>query len=167
MYNRLCGFRKNGGYGMKEYFFCILVSSVIGSVCSMLGSGGFEKYIKYIASLVCLLIILIPFRKTDIKEIINDEKFQWEIQNDNSPSDLDNLSQSMTEKRLKEYINEIVFNKFGINPAGVNININWTEDEAIIQEISVKLSKSNIKDSDDIKAHLEKSLGGEVEIIEE
>ncbi len=152
---------------MKEYFFCILVASVIGSVCSILGSGGFEKYIKYIASLVCLLIILIPFRKTDINEIINNDSIQLEIQNQNSQADLDNLSQAMTEKRLKEYINEIVFNKFGINPLDINININWTENEGIIEEISVKLSKNNMKYSDDIKAHLEKNLGGEVEIIEE
>ncbi len=152
---------------MKEYFFCILASSVIGSVCSILGGGGFEKYIKYIASLVCLLIILIPFRETDINEIINNDSIQWESQNENKQADLDNLSQAMTEKKLKEYINEIVFIKFGIKPSDINININWTEDEGIIQEISVKLSKNNMKHSDDIKAHLEKNLGGEVEIVEE
>lgn len=152
---------------MKEYFFCILVASVIGSVCSILGGNRFEKYIKYIASLICLLIILIPFRKTDINEIIDNDNIQWEIQNQNNQADLNNLSQAMTEKRLKEYINEIVFNKFGINPSDINININWTEDECIIQEITVKLSKNNMKYSDDIKAHLEKNLGGEVEIIEE
>lgn len=150
---------------MNGYFYTLLVTSVCGAVCALLASGGYEKYIKYIASLICVLVMISPFRNIDIKDITDNASGGFSLP-ETSQSQLYKTSAEMTEERAETYINEIVFNKFGIKPLSTDIKIDWGKEEPIIENISVFLSKGDFSKSNEIKAYLYEVLGGEVDVIE-
>lgn len=156
----------NRSGGMSSYFYTLIITSVCGAICAMLAWGGFEKYIKYIASLVCICLIIAPFRDIDLsqaKDLITEEVSSVTPE---LPNGLYPLAAEITEQRAEEYISEIVFTKFGIKTVSADIKIDWESEEAIIESITVTLSKKDMKYSAEASAYLETVLGGEVTIIE-
>lgn len=150
---------------MRGYFYSLLVASVCTSVCSMAVSGGFEKYIKYIASLICVAVMVSPIRQMDLSELT--DRAEAEL----SAFDTDNelfykTAGDMTEERSEEYINQIVFDRFGIKPLCSHIEIDWGEEEPLIENIKVCLSPEDFGKSTEVESYLFNILGGEVEIVE-
>ncbi len=149
---------------MSGYFYMLILTSVCGSVCAMLASGGFEKYIKYIVALICTILILVPFRDFDLKEIGNTFS---DISGESHTSEgLYPLATEITENRAEEYISQIVFSEFGITPLYTHIKIDWEQHEPIIESISIAVGSGDISRSEEIKKYLKDILGGEVEIVE-
>ncbi len=150
---------------MKGYFYTLIITSVVGSVCAMLANGGFEKYIKYIAALICALMILSPLKNpdVDIESIINEDILP---ESETYENGLLSMSAEMTEQKTEEYISETVFSEFGIKPLYSIINIDWDADEPTVQSIKTALSSEDIRHSEDVGKYLRELLGGEVEIIE-
>lgn len=152
---------------MSGYFYTLLVASVCGSVCMMLAWGGFEKYIKYIASLVCVALLISPLREIDISSFIS-ESFEYSgDESDSSMRDIYAVSEQMTEQNAEKYICDIVFAKFGINAVSADIKIEWGKTEAVIKNIDLVLNENDMNEADNIKKYLFSVLGGEVRIIEE
>lgn len=150
---------------MKGYFLTLIITSVVGSVCAMLASGGFEKYIKYIAALICALMILSPLKSAsgDIDGLINESIIP---KTENYENGLYSLSIEITEQKTEEYISETVFSEFGIKPLYSIININWEAEEPTVESIKTVLSPTDYPRADDVGDFLKEILGGEVEIIE-
>ena len=73
MYHRDGGVYKGGCEYLNGYFYTLLVASVCGAICSMIAWGGFEKYIKYISSLVCVCLMILPLREIDLREALDSE----------------------------------------------------------------------------------------------
>lgn len=165
MHNRNGNLYKSGGVGIKGYFYALLVTSVCSSVCAIAVSGGFEKYIKYIASLICVAVMVSPFRNIDVSEITEKAKAEFTF-SEASETLLYETAGEITEERAKVYINDIVFNKFGIKPLSANIEIDWGKEEPIIESITLTLSSADFPRKDEVKGYLYTALGGEVEIIE-
>ncbi len=149
---------------MNGYFYILLVTSVCGGICSLMAWGGFEKYIKYIASLICVLAMLMPFRSISLSEIDADKYIPQS--EDSQPNLLNKTAEDITEKNANKYISEIVFNKFGINPASVIIKIDWDREDPVIQNITVILNSADMQRAENIKSYLVSALGGEVNLIE-
>ena len=150
---------------MKGYFYALILTSVIGSVCAMLTSGGFEKYIKYIAALICALVILSPLKsiKTEIGDNLAENLLPESVEYENG---LYSMSAEITEQKTEEYISETVFSEFGIKPLYSIININWDVEEPTVESIKTALSKEDISRADEVENYLTTLFGGEVEIIE-
>ncbi len=152
---------------MSGYFYTLLVASVCGAVCMMLAWGGFEKYIKYIASLICVALLISPLREIDISSAISDSLDYSQAETDSSMTDLYAISEQMTEQTAEKYIRDIVFSEFGINAVSADIKIEWGETEAVITDIDLVLTKNDMNRADGIKKYLFSVLGGEVRVIEE
>ena len=150
---------------MNGYFYTLLTVSVCGVLCTVLVKGGFEKYIKYIAALICAVVIITPLSGIDLSSLTDAANEISEFI-PSQPNDLYSLSGNMTEERAEEYISELVFNKFGIKPIYSDINIDWEPETAVIQKITVALSEEDIHIADEAGEYLFEALGGEVEIIE-
>lgn len=150
---------------MRGYFYTLLITSVCGALCAILASGGFERYIKYIASLVCVAVMIAPLRNLNMSQELDKIQTEMAFPEENSESLLYKTAAEMTETNAEEYICEIVFNEFGIKPIGCNIKIDWEQEEAIIENITLTLNKTET-DSAKIKDYLKTLLGGEVDIIE-
>ncbi len=149
---------------MSGYFYMLIITSVCGSVCTLLASGGFEKYIKYIVALICTVLMLSPFRDMELTEI--EDSFSDISDSFDQSEGLYPLAAEMTEARTEEYISQMVFSEFGIYPLYTNIKIDWEQPEPIIENIIIAVGSENMSFSEDIKKYLKDILGGEVEIIE-
>ncbi len=165
MYYSYGGFYKGRCEYVSNYFYILLLTSVCGAVCAVLAHGGYEKYIKYIASLICVLIMISPLRNIDISDILN--VAEENISVPQIESQLYQNTLALTENSAESYISQIVFDKFGIKPSYVNIEIVWDKEEPVIQNITLALSGDGIKHKESINEYLFHVLGGEVEIIEE
>ncbi len=165
MHNRNGDLYKGGGVGIGGYFYVLLVTSLCSSVCAIAVSGGFEKYIKYIASLICVAVMVSPFRDIDISEITEKAKAEFAISQDTEDL-FYKTSGEITEERIETYIKDIVFNKFGIKPLSTHIEIDWGKEEPIIESITLTFSSADYPKSTEIQNYLYAVLGGEVEIIE-
>ncbi len=152
---------------MSGYFYTLLVASVCGAVCMMLAWGGFEKYIKYIASLICVALLISPLREIDISSVVSDSLDYSQAETDSSMTDLYAISEQMTEQTAEKYIRDIVFSEFGINAVSADIKIEWGKTEAVITDIDLVLTKNDMNMADGIKKYLFSVLGGEVRVIEE
>lgn len=150
---------------MNGFFYTLLVTSVCGAVCTMLSGVGFEKYIKYIASLVCICVMLSPLKEIDVSSLF-DMETNFEIENTQESEGLYPLATEITEENAESYINEIVFSEFGIKPKATDIKIDWDSNEPIIENITVVFQKEDMHCKDSAEDYLKNVLGGEVKIIE-
>lgn len=166
MYHRNRRVCKIGGVGIGGYFYTLLVASVCGAVCAMLAWGGFEKYIKYIASLVCIVLLVSPFRSIDISQMMEGAEEDTAASDSVSADGLYSLASEMTEERAEEYISGLVFSEFGINAVYTDIKIDWGSDDPIIESISVALDGSDMAYAAEAEEYLVRVLGGEVKIVE-
>lgn len=149
---------------MNGYFHTLLVASVCGAMCVSLACGGFEKYIKYICSLICICLIILPFREIDPQKIKGFGEISFS--EPEPESGLYGISSQLAEERAEGYINEIVFSQFGIKPESSDIKIDWTQTEPVIENITVFLSHDDMKKAEETEKYLCGVLGGKVNVIE-
>ena len=132
----------------------------------MLAWGGFEKYIKYIASLVCVVLLISPLRSIDMS-FISDAEYGVSSESTEEVSDIYAMTAALTEQSAEKYISDLVFSEFGIKAVTADIKIEWSKNEAVIESIVLVLSKGDMNRSDDVKKYLFSVLGGEVSVVEE
>lgn len=132
----------------------------------MLAWGGFEKYIKYIASLVCVVLLISPLRSIDMS-FISDAEYGVSSESTEEASDIYAMTAALTEQSAEKYISDLVFSEFGIKAVTADIKIEWSKNEAVIESIVLVLSKGDMNRSDDVKKYLFSVLGGEVTVVEE
>ncbi len=151
---------------MKGYFYTLLITAVCGAICVMLTWGGFEKYIRYIASLICVALIITPFRDIDVSDFGKSVTNDMSNEISEKTSELYLLASDMTEKRAEDYISQIVFSQFGINTVYTDIKIDWDKEEPIIESIHVALKQEDMNNAESAKDYLMGVLGGEVTVVE-
>ena len=151
---------------MKGYFYTLLITSVVGALCTVFTLSPFEKYIRYIASLVCVALIILPFREIDVSELKDDIFDGVSDEISEKTTDINILASDMAEKRAEEYISQIVFQRFGINTVDTDIKIDWEKEEPTINSIEVILKREDMHNAHSAKEYLADVLGGEVTVIE-
>lgn len=140
----------------------LLFASVCGAVCALLAGAGFEKYVKYIASLVCVCMMLAPLKKIALKDLDASEYGAVSEISVEAPL----IAEQMAEENAEAYICEIVLSKFGIKEVSANIVIDWIEPNAVIKEITVAVPKEEGGRIGEIRDYLINALGGEVNVVE-
>lgn len=165
MYNRRGGIYKNGGDGIGSYFLTLLTASVCGAVCTLLAWGGFEKYVKYISSLICIVLLISPLKSISIPDFSKEAEKAIPDTEAALPS-LYSLSSTAAEKNAEEYLKSIIFEKFGINAVYADIRIDWDKQEPTIEQIVIALEKSDMHFAEATKAHLSQTLGNGVTVVE-
>ncbi|MBR4279084.1 MAG: hypothetical protein IKT34_02800 [Clostridia bacterium] len=146
---------------MGSFFYTLLIASVLGSVCTVIAWGGFERYMKYIVSLICALLLLSPLRSINIDKLTSQLP---EISLENS-SEFGETLETLSEKEAERYISELVFSEFGIKAVYTDIKIDWESDPAVIESVSVALSEADFENASKIKKGLAEMLGGEVNVV--
>lgn len=142
----------------------LLFASVCGAVCALLAGAGFEKYVKYIAALVCVFMMIAP-----LKGIVLDEyglSGIGELSVGEISVDAPLIAEQMAEENAEAYICEIVFGKFGIKEVSANIVIDWSGPDAVIREITVAVPAEENGIIGEIRDYLVQTLGGEVNVVE-
>ena len=106
---------------MRDFFLTLCAASVTGGIASLISkSNVYERYVRFIAALACVLIILAPF--TSLKKV---DAAQVESEIALAVSEAEAQAESaVTETAVEsaeKYISECVFTKFGINVIEVSI----------------------------------------------
>ncbi|MBR6562899.1 MAG: hypothetical protein IKK70_03060 [Clostridia bacterium] len=148
---------------MNGFFYTLLVTSVIGAVCTVMAWGGFEKYVRYIASLVCILLLLSPFRKidetalADLRDGLTDSAI--------SVGESELTIETLAEQKTEDCISELVFSEFGIKAVYTDIKIDWEEDSPVVESITVALNEYDMERAFLVRERLCRALGGEVTVV--
>jgi len=150
---------------MKNYFLVLLIASVLGGVFTVLASGSnFDKYVKYIASLICVVIIIAPLKSFISAPFEIPEAYESNIQTETSSSEVDEVIASETITELDVYIKDIIFSEFGINTPSTNIKIDWKEDCIIITGVTVFLEKRDKAFREKVEKYLAETVGKGVSV---
>lgn len=154
---------------MKAYFLTLLIASVLGGILAVLSSGsGFEKYIKYIASLVCVVIIISPLKSFISAPFTMPEPDLKTVVSQKNENKADMVLASITKKELESYIKDILFQEFGIKIPLTDIKIDWADDCFVITQVVVYLNAGDKNRQNEVREFLadkiDKSVS--VEILE-
>ncbi|MDL2287092.1 stage III sporulation protein AF [Eubacteriales bacterium OttesenSCG-928-G02] len=141
---------------MKSYFLGLFIASIICGIVSVIASGSSsEKYVKYICSLVCVVMVISPFVDMKISEIDFD---YTATEVSGQYISVQKVSQ-MSENMLINYINEILLNDYGINAADVRINIDSGENFITLTSVVVYLSEENEEFLTSVQSKLSAVIG--------
>lgn len=144
---------------MKDYFITLLTASVLGGIISILVSGSnYEKYIKYIAGLVCVVIIIAPLKSFLSSPFTLPEEYTSKAESAVSVTGADDVIASLTISELDTYIKDILFNEFGIKVPSTDIKIDWADDCMVINEITVYIDNTDGKYLNDVKEYLAETI---------
>ena len=146
---------------MTGYFYALLATSVCGTLCIMLCGGGFEKYIKYIAALISVSVMILPLRHINKSDFAIDSNLQSTL----DKNMLEKTAEEIAAEKTESYISQEVLAKFGINPTDISISIDWEREDPTVTSITVYIPKNSEK-ATKIQGYLTTLLGGEVKVIE-
>lgn len=140
---------------MKDYFVTLLTASVLGGIIAILVSGSsYEKYIKYIAGLVCVVIIIAPLKSFLSAPFTLPDEYKSVSETTVSVTGADEVIASLTVSELDTYIKDILFHEFGIKVPFTDIKIDWADDCMVINEITVYIDSKDGKYLSDVKEYL-------------
>ncbi len=146
---------------MRDYFYCILVASVLSAVCTSLVSGGLEKYVKYICSLICAVAVIMPITAFFGGEADLNLDYSIEV----SEYSAGEYIFGESEKKACEYIKRIVYEKFGITVRDISIEIYSEDEAAVVGGITVTLEEGDGEYAGEVSDFLLETLGGPVEVV--
>ncbi|HAN21096.1 MAG: hypothetical protein A2Y15_04955 [Clostridiales bacterium GWF2_36_10] len=155
---------------MKSYFLTLLIASVLGGIIAILVSGSnFEKYIKYIAGLVCVVIILAPLKSFISAPFSLPDEYKDAAESTVSTDEANEVIAFLTISELDTYIKGILFKKFGINVPSTDIKIDWADNCLVINEITVFLDNEDGKYQTEVQKYLAEMIDESVlvEILDE
>ncbi len=151
---------------LQGYFSAVLTASVLGALCVGFVGKPFEKYIKYLASLICILLILAPLRKIDVSSLFRGEAEQTEVSLPNAKP-LQELAGQQAEQEICSQIAASLSGATGIFPTQVRIDIDWTEEEPVIRSVTLCLSEKDSERADEAKTWAESAFGVPITVLTE
>ena len=157
---------------MRDYFMSLIIAAIIGTVLSSLDGEAFEKYMKYIVALVCIMILLLPLKAVvnltlNIEEYTNTESIP-------SVSGSEGYIVQRSKQRIESAVAEAVQRQFGVQTNRVQANIrindvseNGYKKDIVVDSIDVWIKKSEEMRLIEIKSYLSSMLGVEINIFSE
>ena len=137
---------------MREFFLAVFFASVTGALAvSFAGGSVYEKYIKYVVSLLFGIVIISPFAS------VRDMDFTPQAQSAVSASTNDEtIIKQQTEKELLAYFDALLSNEMGINVLDIGIEMDMKDGEMVIGEITVYVDPDK---TDEVQLFLSDEFG--------
>lgn len=149
---------------LQNYISTIFAASVLGAVCCAVAGSAFEKYVRYLASLICILLIIHPFKELSLPS------WNESVSADVSAADgntLDALASSLAEEEICRAIASALSAETGITAAEVRIDIDWAEEQPLIYAVELTLPPEEADRAEEAAAWIEQSYGVPGRITEE
>ena len=144
---------------MESFFISLITASVIGALSSSLVCKTYEKYIKYIAALICTAIVISPLSGviSKIENLISDTESTSEHSENQTAQQANLLIANKTEETAEEYVSNLVFSDLGIRTRSMDIEIESKGTEFSIK--SVTATTAGEAEIESLKTYLQKLFG--------
>ena len=147
---------------MREYFLCIASAALISALCGALASGtGLEKHVKFVCSLVCTAAVALPLVSAITSHGVELPETAYAAFAEPAYG---GYFEETAYENVKEYILSLTFAKTGITALDIGIEINRNGAETLVGGLTVYISKADSGRADELKAALERELGGNVDV---
>lgn len=151
---------------MRDFFLTLLITSLIGGIICALSDTKFEKPIKYLVSLICIVLILSPISsvfsggdsfEVSLPEVSVDEEF------------IGDWIMTETENMLKKSVSEAVFSKFGFYPKKIELSLTSREGEngsvTVVEKVSIYILAENSAHKEELCRYLDALLYTNSEVL--
>ena len=127
---------------MRAFFLSVLLASLAGALSvSLAGGSAYEKYIKYIVSLLLILVLIAPF--ASLKTI----DYEFEAQETlSAAADGGAVYEQQIHEELLRYFDALLQNDLGINARDVRIDIGIQDGEAV-GDITVYVDEADLTEA--------------------
>ena len=156
---------------MRDYFMSMIIAAIIGTVLSSLAGGTFEKYMKYIVALICIMILLLPL-KAVVNLTLNNIGELTNIESAPTVSGSEGYIVERSKIRIEEAVAEAVQRQYGLQIQSSEAHIRITDEsngkrDIIVDYIDVIIKKSDALRAAEIKSYLFGLLGVDINIHNE
>lgn len=141
-----------------SYFSMLLTASVLGAICSAFVGSAFEKYLRYLAALICVLLVLSPFRSFDASGLLPSGTSGEEVFLPEGKT-LAERAGEQAESEICAWIAQSLSAETGITAEDVRIDIDWTENEPVIRAVRLILPPEEAYRAEEAAAWVEKTYG--------
>lgn len=145
-------------YPLQGYFSMLLTASVLGALCAAFAGSAFEKYLRYLAALICILLVLAPFRSFDASGLLRTDFSGAEVSLPEGKT-LTELAGAHAESEVCAWIAQSLSAQTGITAAEVRIDIDWTENEPVIRAVCLVLPPEEANRAEEAAAWVMDSYG--------
>ena len=128
---------------MRTFFLSVFLASRAGALSvAFAGGGAYEKYIKYIVSLLLILLLISPF--ASLKSI----DYELEAQETLSIAANDGaVYEQQIHEELLLYFDALLQNDLGINARDIRIDIGIQDGEAVVGDITVYVDEDDLTEA--------------------
>ena len=128
---------------MRTFFLSVFLASLAGALSvAFAGGGAYEKYIKYIVSLLLILLLITPF--ASLKSI----DYELEAQETLSIAANDGaVYEQQIHEELLLYFDALLQNDLGINARDIRIDIGIQDGEAVVGDITVYVDEDDLTEA--------------------
>ena len=123
---------------LGHYVSVIFTASVLGAVCAVLAGSAFEPYIRYLAALACILLIVHPFRSFSFDVPEQEASVQESAPQADS---LQTLAGELAKEEICRVIKDALYVQTGITASAVCIDMEWTEQDALVTAVHLTLAQ--------------------------
>ncbi len=140
---------------MRDYFAALFFASLLGAICTSLAGSKLEKYMRYLAALLCILLIISPLR--DLK--LSTPSLPEEDLSVPQGNTLSELAQAEAETDICKALSTALSAGTGITPASLRIDIDWNTTEPVIHTVSVALFSGDFSRKEEVEAWVANNYG--------
>ena len=128
---------------MRTFVLSVFLASLAGALSvAFAGGGAYEKYIKYIVSLLLILLLISPF--ASLKSI----DYELEAQETLSIAANDGaVYEQQIHEELLLYFDALLQNDLGINARDIRIDIGIQDGEAVVGDITVYVDEDDLTEA--------------------
>ena len=128
---------------MRTFFLSVFLASLAGALSvAFAGGGAYEKYIKYIVSLLLILLLISPF--ASLKSI----DYELEAQETLSIAANDGaVYEQQIHEEVLLYFDALLQNDLGINARDIRIDIGIQDGEAVVGDITVYVDEDDLTEA--------------------
>lgn len=143
---------------MKHYLTVLFCGSLLGAVCTAVAGERLEKYVRYLAALLCILLIVSPFREFDLS-FPGEDLQSPALPEVSAPATLDGLAEQQAESELCRILSLQLSQGTGITPTELRIDMDWTLEEPVVLALHLILAPKDGEKAGEVSAWAEAAYG--------
>jgi len=143
---------------MKQYLTVLFCGSLLGALCTAAAGARLEKYLRYLSALLCILLIVSPFREFDLS-FPREDLQSPALPEVSAPATLDGLAEQQAESELCRILSLQLSQGTGITPTELRIDMDWTLEEPVVLALHLTLSPADREKAGEVSAWAEASYG--------